>query len=155
MPAILSAIGTSAPYFKIGKAGATIYQGLVPVNAALNNGDVWIDTERNLIHIWSQQTEQWAPMAKDTRAIRTISSSTTLLASDDIILANGAITLTLPEASVVGATKIFVVKRISDDGPVIVATSGNNTIDGNTTVLINAKYTSITIVTDSSNYWVI
>lgn len=92
--------------------------------------------------------------AKNITPVTTKTANYTVATTDYIIAANGAITVTLPSATTAGNGRTFRVKRISNSGPVLVnATAG--TIDGNTTIEINAQWASITVVSDGSNWLII
>lgn len=67
---------------------------------------------------------------------------------------SGAITFNLPTA--VGNTARFDIKKI-DSSANAVTIDGNSTetIDGGTTAVINRQYTSLTLVSDDSNWQVI
>jgi hypothetical protein len=80
------------------------------------------------------------------------SSNYTLTASDDLVLATAALTLTLPATSGLQGHS-FTIKHMTDSGLfVIVNTTGGATIDGDLTKTLVAKYTSMTVFTDGSNW---
>jgi hypothetical protein len=61
MSIIINAKGTSVPFFKIGKAGCTLYQGAIDpaLIYSIHNGDVWINSESTTIGVWSSKTYSW------------------------------------------------------------------------------------------------
>lgn len=97
-----------------------------------------------------------AAASTPTTAFTTITTSTTLSPSVNAVLVDatsGNITVTLPTA--VGANIPYIVKRKdATSHTVTIATTSSQTIDGATTVQIQFQYTSVTMVSDSSNWWV-
>ncbi len=90
-----------------------------------------------------------------TYTVNPESSNYTILTSDQVILADssgGGFTLTLPTAS--GNTGLFfVIKKVSTDGnSVTIDANGSQTIDGELTQILTAPYTSISIISDGSNW---
>jgi len=68
---------------------------------------------------------------------------------------SGAITITLPAAS--GATRrIYNIKKVDASGnTVTVDANASETIDGATTNVLSAQYSSVSIQCDGSNWWII
>ena len=76
----------------------------------------------------------------------------TLTADDDIILANGTITITLPNVSVLTG-KMYHIKNI---GTGLVTIDGDGqTIDGDSSIYIFRQYDSVSIMCDGSNWYMI
>jgi len=72
---------------------------------------------------------------------------------DSVILANGAITITLPTA--VGITgKQFTIKNITAASTVTIATTSSQTIDDIAPGVI-VSHTSLTVVSDGANWWIL
>jgi hypothetical protein len=86
--------------------------------------------------------------------IVTSSANYNVTTNDGVILANGAITITLPSASTVTG-KTIIIKRISNSGPVTVNVTSNGTIDGYNNITIDQIYTSLTIVSNGTSWWII
>lgn len=88
----------------------------------------------------------------------TKTSNYTIGATDTVIFANatsGNVTITLPVASGVSGYR-FYVKRIDNSGNTCaVARSGSDTIDGQTSVNLDAQYTSLTLVSDGTAWYII
>ena len=88
----------------------------------------------------------------------TKTSNYTIGATDTVIFANatsGNVTITLPVASGVSGYR-FYVKRIDNSGNTCaVARSGSDTIDGLTSITLDAQYTSLTLVSDGSAWYII
>ena len=96
---------------------------------------------------------------KNSVTVTTQTTSYTILITDRIILGNangGAIILTLPTA-VGNAGCLYSIKKIdSSANTVTIATNPNTqTIDGNTTIVLSAQYSSIDIVSDGSNWYIL
>mgnify|MGYP003501306265 CR=1 FL=1 len=91
-------------------------------------------------------------------ATTTKTSSYTIGASDTVILANatsGNVTITLPTAASLGGYR-FYVKRIDNSAnSCTIARSGSDTIDGQTSIAINVQYTSLTVVSNGSAWYII
>ena len=87
-----------------------------------------------------------------------ITTDYTALSSDIFIYAEASsadITVTLPSA--VGLDgKVYRIKKIDNTGySIIVDADGSETIDGQTTKIINGQYDSMTIVSDNVEWWII
>jgi len=83
----------------------------------------------------------------------------TITTADDVISADAtsaAFTVTLPSAATAGAGRQFTVKRTNaGTNNVTVGTTSSQTIDGATTYLLDQQYSSITVVSDGTNWMVI
>jgi hypothetical protein len=89
-----------------------------------------------------------------TRTITAISSPTTASAAsltDYVYLVSGTTTLTLPTA--VGNSNLYTIKNVS--GTTTIATTSSQTIDGSTTATLGVQYTSLSVVSDGSNWNII
>lgn len=92
-------------------------------------------------------------------AIKTVSSSYSITAGDNTILANtssAAITLTLPTAS--GITgRIYTIKKIGNGGidKELIISPAAGTIDGGSNYTIYNDWTYVTLQTDGSNWYII
>jgi len=80
-----------------------------------------------------------------------------ITAADGTILCNAAsagFTVTLPSAATVG--QMFIIKKIDTTSNVLViATTPSAKIDNATQLEINAPYTSVTVQSDGTNWWVV
>ncbi len=86
------------------------------------------------------------------RSINSISVNTAAgaqLSTDYVYFVSGNTTLTLPTA--VGNTNEYTVKNVST-GTVVVATTSSQTIDGSLTASIPVQYTSLTLISNGSNW---
>jgi hypothetical protein len=93
-------------------------------------------------------------------AIRTVSASTTIDATDNTVLVNttgGALTITLPSAT--GITgRIYTIKKIGNGGidkELTISPAGSATIDGGSSYIIYNDYTYVTLQTDGTNWYII
>lgn len=89
-----------------------------------------------------------------TLAVSTKSSAYTVASTDDVILADAtsaAFTVALPTA--IGWTKRITIKKIdSGANAVTVGTTGGQTIDGQSTRLLNTQFSSVTLISDNANW---
>lgn len=107
------------------------------------------DSEYEMLYTIVAQTLVWTPdwVVALTRAV---STTQTLLSTDQVILASNAITLTLPSvASFIG--KRLAIKNTTATTLTIVPGSG--TIDGAANKVLTVQYSSIDLVTDGTNWW--
>jgi len=89
------------------------------------------------------------------RNIITVSSPTyAALQGDDIILVNATSTITLPSAVNLKGYH-FIIKNIKFGSTTTIATSNSETIDGGSTQSITVQYTSITVVSDGVNWFIV
>lgn len=93
--------------------------------------------------------------ARYVRKVRTTTAETTsytILANDDIILADSAspITFTLPEASGSGIT--YIVKNINS-GSLLLDGDGTDQVDGGTGTTL-AQWESVTVLDYSTGQWI-
>ena len=96
--------------------------------------------------------------ANPTMATSTKTSNYTISGTDVVVFANatsGNVTITLPTASA-NAGYRFYVKRIDGSANTCsVARSGSDTIDGQTSISLDLQYTSLTLVSDGSAWYII
>lgn len=106
----------------------------------------------------SSSLPAWASIAS-IFAYNVQSKTTTYTAQyGDLIKADsigGGFTITLPTA--VGASgKQIIIKKISSDGNTItINTTSSQTIDGSTSLSITAQYTSLIVVSDNANWYIV
>lgn len=87
-----------------------------------------------------------------TRSISSVAVDTVAAAiasTDYVYLISGTTKLTLPTA--VGNTNLYTVKNVGT-GVVTIDTTGGQTIDGDSTVVMPIQYTSVDIISDGSNW---
>ncbi len=106
----------------------------------------------NIIPAVLEDTKVAEEATELTRNIKTVTANYTAVADDDIILVNATATITLPSA--VGLQGYhFIVKNIHATGITTIATTGNETIDGQNTEIIEEQYTSLTFVSNNVNWF--
>jgi len=100
----------------------------------------------------------WSDTDPATYATSTKTSNYTITGTDAVIFANassGNVTITLPAASSLTGYR-FYVKRIDGSANICsIARSSTDTIDGQTSVSLDVQYTSLTVVSDGSNWYII
>lgn len=88
----------------------------------------------------------------------TKTSNYTAATSDTVLLADAAsgnVTITLPTASTASGYRFFVKRIDGSANSVSVQRSGSDTIDGVASQSLDVQYTSITIVSNGSNWFII
>ena len=89
-----------------------------------------------------------------SRAIRTVTTSPAISATDSVVLLNAAtLTATLPTAVGI-AGREYTVKLIASSTATL-ATTSSQTIDGATTKSLTAQYKYITVVSDGANWQIV
>lgn len=73
--------------------------------------------------------------------------------SGEVVLANGAITVTLPTPSVDNVGSTYTVKNIGTGTVTVHATSG--TIDGGAAFTMTVQYSSVDFVNDGTNWFTV
>lgn len=87
--------------------------------------------------------------------IRTITSPYAMLPTDNIILANAAVMVSLPVASAATIGKVYIIKRITRAGPVLVNVTGGALIDGHAVINLNSVNVAIKVCSDGANWWIV
>lgn len=86
-------------------------------------------------------------------SVSTKTANYSLVSTDSIILVNGAYTMTLPSAATAGSGTQYTIKRIGTGTTTINSSSG--TIDGSASVQLTTQYSSVTVVSDGTSWWII
>lgn len=93
-----------------------------------------------------------------TWTLEEVITSTTLTADHFLVIvdaSSGAIILTLPAAAD-HTNRIYTIKKIDSSGhTVTIDANGNETIDGEETVVLNLQYAYVTIVCDGDEWFII
>jgi hypothetical protein len=76
-----------------------------------------------------------------------------ILATDNTLITSGTGTLTLPTAVGIPG-KRYTIKKTDASTTTTIATTSAQTIDGSTTIALTAQYTSLTVVSDGANWWI-
>jgi hypothetical protein len=88
-------------------------------------------------------------------AVKSVAADYTLLATDNLLLVTAAATITLPTPTGLQG-KTYNIKHMATNGlSVIVTAGGSITIDDDLTKTMIAKYTTLTVFTDGSNWYII
>lgn len=92
-------------------------------------------------------------------AVRTVTGiATVVILSDYVLLGDataGPVTVTLPSAASLEGRTLIIKKIDSTLDTVTIAANGGETIDGEATQVIYTQYTSKTIVSDGTEWWII
>lgn len=91
-------------------------------------------------------------------SVATKTTSYALTGTDEVILADatsGSVTMTLPTAATKAGQTFTVKKKDSSANTVTIATTGGQTIDGSSNAVISVQGVSITVVSDSVNWYII
>jgi hypothetical protein len=82
----------------------------------------------------------------------------TITSTDTVVIADAtsnAVTITLPTASTVTGYRYFIKRKDNTANVVTVARSGSDTIDGAASFTLDLQYTSMTVVSDGTNWYII
>lgn len=146
------------------------YSGVAPtidITDLVNIGDFALDNSTSPYKIWrcydnTDTAPIWYEVFGEQISIETITTDETITAADlkteNVYLvdaSSGAITVTLPALSTVSTAKIIIKKTDSSANIVTVDGNGSETIDGNTSLLINEQYTTLSIVYGTSEWYII
>lgn len=85
---------------------------------------------------------------------RTVTTTSTLLATDLIVLADGTITLTLPPANTFRG-RIMDIKNIDAVTTVTIDQDGSETIDGSAATVSLLALESLTLFSDGTEWWIL
>lgn len=149
--------GTTVPNFKIGKHGSRIHSmDNFPSDIVGDDGD-WCLTKNGNPQLLKKVSGTWKDV--NTRNISTVTESGThvLVSSQDVILLNGTnITYTIDAAIPKGYT--ITLKDISGNSstnPITIQGSNGVTFDDMSSITIDGDFSSITLLSDGSNYYII
>ncbi|HMH70161.1 MAG TPA: hypothetical protein VK502_02085 [Candidatus Saccharimonadales bacterium] len=96
--------------------------------------------------------------ADTTLATSTKTSNYTIAGTDVVIFANAAsgnVTITLPTASANSGYRFYVKRIDGSANSCTIARSGGDTLDGQTSVSLDLQYTSLTVISDGSTWYII
>lgn len=97
-------------------------------------------------------TIESSPGSAITRQIQTTTISSVIAGIsrvDQVTLANGGVRITLPTA--VGNTNLYTIKNIGTSS-VLISTTGAQTIDNKSEIIMPVQYTSVDLISDSINW---
>ncbi len=130
-------------------------------------GDVYYrDSSGNFVRLGIGSNNQVLSVASGVpswrQAIFAVSTQTgtsyTITSSDTVVIADASsnnVTITLPAASGVTGYRYYVKRKDGSANTVTIARTGSDTIDGATSQTLNQQYTSATVVSDGSNWYII
>lgn len=98
------------------------------------------------------------PHRRRERAIFIKTADYAMRASDEVILidASGAsVTITLPPAKSVRGLTIYIKKIDSSTNTMTIDGDGSETIDDQSTQVISIQYTSLTLMSDGTEFWIL
>lgn len=87
-------------------------------------------------------------------ALTTITQNYNATTGDGIILSNAQATVTLPDPTLVSG-KLMIVKRIFANGNTTINVANNGTIDGKLSIVIQDQYSSISVVSNGTVWYII
>lgn len=125
-------------------------------NVASGVSPVYYETDTTNTFLWtgSAWTQINGGGGAATLSVASKTTTYTITSSDDVILGDATsagFTVSLPTA--VGWTKRITIKKIdSSTNAVTVGTTGGETIDGNSTRLLKAQLSSVTLISDNANW---
>lgn len=159
---IVNANGTISDSFSIGKSGKgiVIYQGdTIPSNLLGNTGDVFIKRSSEPL-ILKKKSTGWVDVGN--KEIETIASSSTVtpLQSSTVYLVDSSVSsinLTIASSSLAAGKEIFFKDSTgsANTNNIVVQTEGSETIDGQSSFTIASNYTSISLISDGTNWFII
>lgn len=156
-------VGTNATQTLSNKTfsdAVTHTQVATPSNPAASNDKLYFKSDDKLYRLTSGGTETLigpGGSAAYVPASATKTANYTIVGGDDVILADassGAFTLTLTAAATVGNKIFFIKKTDSSINSVTIARSGSDTIDDDTSIVLTTQYESVTLHSNSSNYFI-
>lgn len=159
---IVNANGTISDSFSIGKSGRgiVIYQGdTIPSNLLGNTGDVFIKRTTEPL-ILKKKSSGWVNISN--KEVITITSTTSITPTQSSTLylvdsSSDSLTLTLSTSSLEVGKEVIIKDSTgsSSINSITVNTEGSETIDGQASFTISSNYTSISIISDGSDWFII
>lgn len=115
-------------------------------------GSMYVDITNYQLYIYQSSTWQ---LLSDNITLFSVSTPTTAANGINfqyVYLVSGTTTITLPTA--VSNINSYTIKNVGA-GTVTLATTSAQTIDGSTTASLPVRYTSLTVVSDGANWYII
>jgi hypothetical protein len=96
-------------------------------------------------------------VVSSSSTIKAVSAAYAATATDDLIIQSDAspVAVTLPAASPANIGKSYTVKNNNGSTTNTVVVAGSGAIDGGHTVTLGAAYSSVTLRSDGTQYWVV
>lgn len=163
MPSIIvNANGTVSESFSIGKSGKgiVIYQGDDnPSNLLGNTGDIFIKRSAEP-YLLKKKSDGWVNVNNKEIVIVATSSTITATQSETVYLVDSSssiINLSISSSSNEKG-KTIIIKDSSgstSSNAINISCENSETIDGQTSVSIQNNYTSLTLISDGTNWYII
>lgn len=124
-------------------------------------GAIAQDTTNGIVYVKKSGTGNtgWQRVLGAGLEVSTKTATTyTVTSSDTVIIADAtsnSITITLPLASSLPGYRYYIKRKDSTGNTVTIARTSSDTIDGATSQTLNQQYTSATIVSDGSNWYIL
>jgi hypothetical protein len=123
----------------------------LPVSG-MKKGDRYEATDAPYYYVFDGSV--WDQFSKVNLVVSSHSSNYPITSTDNIVIATSTLTFTLPSTS--GLTgKIYFIKNLTGSGSVTINTSSGATIDGQSSWIMSSQYSSMTVFTDGSNWFII
>ena len=116
----------------------------------------WSEAHLNSVSPTREQCTVNKPTVELIRTVITTTATTYTLDKDidDILLVDNTSTITLPTAVDIKGYH-FVVKNIGDGATVTIDTTGSEKVDGEDTKIAPVRYTSLDLISDGSNWFIL
>lgn len=150
--------GTTSETFSIGKRGISVSSGTTePLNSVGNYGDIYV-LKGNKPKFYQKHTV-WVEVG--TKNINQVSQNTMFEAvfPEEVIMVDSTdeVTIELTSNSL-HSGYIIVVKDVMGNATnknITITTQGSELIDGGGAVILTENYSSVTLISDGSNYFII
>lgn len=110
--------------------------------------------KKTAANTWSLDTSAFATSVSMHYNTTTVSTDYTALSTDTVIIVTANATITLPTANT-AVNKLYVIKRVAVTATISVVVNGGGNIDASSTVTIGSNYSSITVVSDGTTWYII
>lgn len=124
-------------------------------------GAIAQDTTNGVVYVKKTGTGNtgWQRVPSASLDVSTKTATTyTITSSDTVIIADATsnvVTITLPLASAHAGYRFYVKRKDNSGNAVTIARTGSDTIDGATSQTLDSQYTSATIVSDGTNWYIL
>ncbi len=123
-----------------------------PTASASNQGTFYFATDT--LALYGSTGTTWT-LIRSVVQTTSITAAYTVVAADDVILANAAsaaFTVTAPSATALDGRRLVFKKTDSSPNAITIVTAGG-TIDGATSILLTAQNQAVKLVSDGANWW--
>lgn len=150
--------GTTRDVFKIGKNGSNIFVREIPPSTLEGFDGDWCLINGTFPTILKKTNDEWIDISAKNLITITGNYTYVPVSHHDIIMCNNTTAITLTIDTVPPSGHIFDVKDLNGNSSLNnITISGANgiTIDGETTMVISNDYTSLTMLSDGTNLFLI